>query len=92
MDYNTLCDTPETGVHGDFTHWLLQANEWLSDPISPTNMSVRKKSAIERDSSPSLLPSFQGLGHKLLKKIKEKMTRYSPKVTFISVFLLENLL
>lgn len=92
MDYNTLCDTPETRVHGDLTHWLPKASEWLSNPISPTNMSYRKESAIDRDFSPPVLSSSQGLGHKPLKKIKEKMTKYSPKANFISVFLLEYLL
>lgn len=92
MDYDTLCDTPEIRVHGDFTHRLLQASEWLSNPISPTNMSYRKESAIDRNFSPPVLPSSQGLGHKPLKKIKEKMTKYSPKANFISVFLLKNLL
>lgn len=92
MDYNTLCDIPETRVHGDFTHRLLQASEWLSNPISPTNMSYRKESALDRDFPPPVLPSSQGLGHKPLKKIKEKMIKYSPKANFISVFLLENLL
>ena len=59
MDYNILCDTPETGMHGDFTHRLLQTSEWLSNPISPTNMSIRKKSAIERGFPLQYCPPFR---------------------------------